>query len=413
MNHIRLKSLLTEALDQLFHATDLNRLLKILQNDAIKLTYADGSDIESKLNQGFPFYLSTSREKFGGYARRGGGISNAVVLVLDGRALERVQGIKMVPVDYWAGNNPNNDKDNETEERVLSQKQVLSNIKRYIIEIHIYCNTHHWEVSTNNDPERSYRFIVQQLIPTLKLTEAAKIPTYVYIGGDRNNIDQAYKQQRKSFAMSPTDAIKFFNRYVETSTEIHNFVKNANPKELEPYKEYTSSYEQSNLKELEYFMDMMVAPEEYVAMEYSNETKAAHDIVKYFTTYTNDLIPHFSSSIQNMRSKHPEIFTRIAKAIRAAGFTTLKGALVYTSEVLSALTQIKSIWGYQRDVMSVRLRYIENTDALASFNRNARDRIVELLSTEYRDTFELDEAALKKLADILKREYKRNNASTR
>jgi hypothetical protein len=254
---------------------------------------------------------------------------------------------------------------------------------------------------------------VQQLIPTLKLTEAAKIPTYVYIGGDRNNIDQAYKQQRKSFAMSPTDAIKFFNRYVETSTEIHNFVKNANPKELEPYKEYTSSYEQSNLKELEYFMDMMVAPEEYVAMEYSNETKAVHDIVKYFTNYTSDLIPHFSSSIQNMRSKHPEIFTRIAKAIRAAGFTTLKGALVYTSEVLSALTQIKSIWGYQRDVMSVRLRYIENTDALASFNRNARDRIVELLSTEYRDTFELDEAALKKLADILKREYKRNNASTR
>ena len=170
MDHIRLKSLLTEALDQLFHATDLNRLLKILQNDAIKLTYADGSDIESKLNQGFPFYLSTSREKFGGYARRGGGISNAVVLVLDGRALERVQGIKMVPVDYWAGNNPNNDKDNETEERVLSQKQALSNVKRYITEIHIYCNTHHWEVSTNNNPERSYRFIVQQLIPTLNLS---------------------------------------------------------------------------------------------------------------------------------------------------------------------------------------------------------------------------------------------------
>ena len=413
MTHIRLKSLLTEALDQLFHATDLNRLLKILQNDAIKLTYADGSDIESKLNQGFPFYLSTSREKFGGYARRGGGISNAVVLVLDGRALERVQGIKMVPVDYWAGNNPNNDKDNETEERVLSQKQVLSNVKRYITEIHIYCNTHHWEVSTNNDPARSYRFITQQLIPTLELTEIAKIPTYVYIGGDRNNIDQAYKQQRKSFAVSPTDAIKFFNRYVETSTEIHNFVKNAKPEELEPYKEYTSSYEQSNLKELEYFMDMMVAPEEYVAMEYSNETKAAYDIVKYFTTYTNDLIPHFSSSIQNMRSKHPEIFTRIAKAIRAAGFTTLKGALTYTSDILSALTHIKSIWGYKQDSLETRLRYIKNTDALSPFNYEAQDHIVKLLSTKYSDTFELDESALKQIANILKKEYQRNDVRRR
>ena len=406
MTYIRLKSLLTEALDQLFHATDLNRLLKILQNDAIKLTYADGSDIESKLNQGYPFYLSTSREKFGGYARRGGGISNAVVLVLDGRALERVQGVKMVPVDYWAGNNPNNDKENETEERVLSQKQVLSNVKRFITEIHIHCNKHHWEVSTNNDPARSYRFITQQLIPTLELTEIAKIPTYVYIGGVRDNIDQAYKQQRKSFAVSAPAAIKFFTEYMQTSDEIQAFVKNAKPEELEPYKEYTSSYEQDNMQEIEYFMDMMVAPEKYAALEYSKETKKAYDVVKYFTNYTSDLLPHFSSNIQNMRSKHPEIFSRLAKAIRAAGFTTLKDALVYTSDILSALTHIKSIWGYKQDSMEKRLKYIENTQALTDFKYGAYLRIEKVLKTEYADTFELDESALKKIADILKTEYK-------
>ncbi len=406
MTYIRLKSLLTEALDQLFHATDLNRLLKILQNDAIKLTYADGSDIESKLNQGYPFYLSTSREKFGGYARRGGGISNAVVLVLDGRALERVQGVKMVPVDYWAGNNPNNDKENETEERVLSQKQVLSNVKRFITEIHIHCNKHHWEVSTNNDPARSYRFITQQLIPTLELTEIAKIPTYVYIGGVRDNIDQAYKQQRKSFAVSAADATKFFAEYIQKSAEIHNFVKNAKPEELEPYKEYTSSYEQDNMQEIEYFMEMLSKPEKYAALEYSAENKKAHDVVKYFTNYTSDLLPHFSSNIQNMRSKHPEIFSRLAKAIRAAGFTTLKDALVYTSDILSALTHIKSIWGYKQDSMEKRLKYIENTQALTDFKYGAYLRIEKVLKTEYADTFELDESALKKIADILKTEYK-------
>lgn len=410
MNHIRLKSLLTEALDQLFHATDLNRLLKILQNDAIKLTYADGSDIESKLNQGFPFYLSTSREKFGGYARRGGGISNAVVLVLDGRALERVQGIKMAPVDYWAGNNPNNDKDNETEERVLSQKQVLSNVKRYITEIHIYCNKHHWEVSTNNDPARSYRFITQQLIPTLELTEIAKIPTYVYIGGARDNIDQAYKQQRKSFAVSAADATKFFAEYIQKSDEIQSFVKNAKPEELEPYKEYTSSYDQDNMQEIEYFMEMLSKPEKYAALEYSTENKKAHGVVKYFTNYITDLLPHFSSNIQNMRSKHPEIFSRLAKAIRAAGFTTLKDALVYTSDILSALTHIKSIWGYKQDSMEKRLKYIENTQALTDFKYVVYLRIEKVLKTEYGDTFELDEAALKKIADILKTEYKPNTA---
>lgn len=406
MTYIRLKSLLTEALDQLFHATDLNRLLKILQNDAIKLTYADGSDIESKLNQGYPFYLSTSREKFGGYARRGGGISNAVVLVLDGRALERVQGVKMVPVDYWAGNNPNNDKENETEERVLSQKQVLSNVKRFITEIHIHCNKHHWEVSTNNDPARSYRFIAQQLIPTLELTEIAKIPTYVYIGGARANIDQAYKQQRKSFAVSAPAAIKFFTEYMQTSDEIQAFVKNAKPEELEPYKEYTSSYEQDNMQEIECFMEMLSKPEKYAALEYSAENKKAHDVVKYFTNYTSDLLPHFSSNIQNMRSKHPEIFSRLAKAIRAAGFTTLKDALVYTSDILSALTHIKSIWGYKQDSMEKRLKYIENTQALTDFKYGAYLRIEKVLKTEYGDTFELDEVALKKIADILKTEYK-------
>lgn len=410
MTYIRLKSLLTESLDQLFHATDLNRLLKILQNDAIKLTYADGSDIESKLNQGYPFYLSTSREKFGGYARRGGGISNAVVLVLDGRALERVQGVKMVPVDYWAGNNPNNDKENETEERVLSQKQVLSNVKRFITEIHIHCNKHHWEVSTNNDPARSYRFITQKLIPTLELTEIAKIPTYVYIGGVRDNIDQAYKQQRKSFAVAAADATKFFAEYIQKSGEIQSFVKNAKPEELEPYKEYTSSYEQDNMNEIEYFMDMMVAPEKYAALEYSKETKKAYDVVKYFTNYTSDLLPHFSSNIQNMRSKHPEIFSRLAKAIRAAGFTTLKDALVYTSDILSALTHIKSIWGYKQDSMEKRLKYIENTQALTDFKYGAYLRIEKVLKTEYGDTFELDESALKKIADIIKTEYKPNTA---
>ena len=410
MNHIRLKSLLTEALDQLFHATDLNRLLKILQNDAIKLTYADGSDIESKLNQGYPFYLSTSREKFGGYARRGGGISNAVVLVLDGRALERVQGVKMVPVDYWAGNNPNNDKENETEERVLSQKQVLSNVKRFITEIHIHCNKHHWEVSTNNDPARSYRFITQQLIPTLELTEIAKIPTYVYIGGVRDNIDQAYKQQRKSFAVSAADATKFFAEYIQKSGEIQSFVKNAKPEELEPYKEYTSSYEQDNMQEIECFMEMLSKPEKYAALEYSKETKKAYDVVKYFTNYTSDLLPHFSSNIQNMRSKHPEIFSRLAKAIRSAGFTTLRGALIYISDILSALTHIKSIWGYKQDSMEKRLKYIENTQALTDFKYGAYLRIEKVLKTEYGDTFELDESALKKIADIIKTEYKPNTA---
>ena len=406
MNHIRLKSLLTEALDQLFHATDLDRLLKILQSDAIKLTYADASDIESKLNQGFPFYLSTSREKFGDYARRGGGISNSVVLVLDGRALERVQGIKMAPVDYWAGNNPANDKDNETEERVLSQKQVLSNVKRFISEIHIYCNMHHWNVVTNNDPARSYRFILQQLIPTLELTEATKIPTYVYIGGARANIDQAYKQQRKSFAVSAPAAIKFFTEYMQTSDEIQTFVKNAKPEELEPYKEYTSSYEQDNMQEIEYFMEMLVKPEKYAALEYNAETKKAYDVVKYFTNYTSDLLPHFGSSIQNMRRHHPEIFSRLAKAIRAAGFTTLKGALTYTADILSALTHIKSIWGYKRDSMEKRLKYIENTQALTDFKYGAYLRIEKVLKAEYADTFELDDVALKKIADILKTEYK-------
>lgn len=403
--HIKLSSLLTEALDHLFHATDINKLKKILDSDALKFTYADGSDIESKYNKEFPFYLSTSRERYGGYARRGGKIGSEVVLILNGKALERVRGIKMIDVDYWGAHKPDNRENNETEERVLSQNQAVNGLKKFVSEIHIYLEPRRWNADVSNDPKFAYRYINHQVIPTLEAAETSGLYTYIYIGGTKDNIDQAFRQQRKSYAISPRQAIEFLQKYEKSSDVIQHFVDHAEGDDLEPYKAYKSSYEERDLKNLETMTDIIIHPEKYAIIEYSTETKELHNLLSYFVSYRSDLVAHFGSTIHNMRDKHPEIFQTIARGIRKAGFTNLKSALLTTSDILIALKQMVSTWNSQRDDHETKVRYIRNSHTLEPFGGIAIGKeIVKLLDHKYRDK-NIDDAALQEIAKLLKQRH--------
>jgi len=55
MGIIRLKSLLTEALSELYHATDIWKLLNILKSNSLKLTFAGGSQADQQRKELFPF----------------------------------------------------------------------------------------------------------------------------------------------------------------------------------------------------------------------------------------------------------------------------------------------------------------------------------------------------------------------
>jgi len=132
-------SLLESVSPIVYHNTNLASAASILKNNKFRLSTSTKDDHELNGVKIRPFYLSTSRIKYGGYSRNRG----VVHLVLDGNKLN--QKYKGVPVDYFSitdNNNKRVDRDNilaydENEDRVLSYKQTIEPASKYIKEIHV------------------------------------------------------------------------------------------------------------------------------------------------------------------------------------------------------------------------------------------------------------------------------------
>ena len=124
-------------LQDLFHVTNESNLLQILKDDSLKLAFAGGTQADLNLNRGYSFFLSTMRQKYGNYARNigkeTGYIKYHVVIHLDGRAITAA-GFKVFPVDFW-GQGPEY---SEQEERIVSNKDELTPLKKFVKDIHVY-----------------------------------------------------------------------------------------------------------------------------------------------------------------------------------------------------------------------------------------------------------------------------------
>lgn len=121
-----------------FHNTSLRNLFDIVKSDRFYLTTNLGTSSD-QLSSKF-YYLSVSRIKFGGYARSMS--ENGLVnIVLDGKKLN--QRYKGGPVDYWgqelrsAGTSAQKLRNDENEERVLSDDPVITSALNYILSIHV------------------------------------------------------------------------------------------------------------------------------------------------------------------------------------------------------------------------------------------------------------------------------------
>jgi hypothetical protein len=132
------------ASDILYHFTYMNNLFNILKNNELSLTAAIGSKSDYNINKNKFYYLSTTRSKSSGYKK------GDVKIVLDGRKIK--QNNKITPVDYWQWSKNRNDYDSESayssaltsleqEDRIVSDKPIIENAIKYIIEIHILINT--------------------------------------------------------------------------------------------------------------------------------------------------------------------------------------------------------------------------------------------------------------------------------
>jgi len=120
--------LLQEGLGPLYHATNVQALVAILNEDVLELGYSRG-DSETIISRGYPFFASFSRtlqNRFRQYT--------SATIVVDGDALRA--RYKIVPVDYWQAGPAGS----ESEERLLSKEPEIRGFKKYILSMHVFYN---------------------------------------------------------------------------------------------------------------------------------------------------------------------------------------------------------------------------------------------------------------------------------
>lgn len=122
---MRAKEFITESLSRIvYHYTGLHAAAKILASGKFQLSSNLGS-IEQKLSlKGYPYFLSTTRTKTGGYHNYVG--SSAVLFELDGNYYNQTYPSR--PIDYWE-NRPHDKaygRKHEAEDRLFSKEPSIS-----------------------------------------------------------------------------------------------------------------------------------------------------------------------------------------------------------------------------------------------------------------------------------------------
>lgn len=158
-----------------YHYTRAFYAKKILASGEFQLSSTLGSVEEQYAPKGYPYFLSTTRSRRGGYHDTIG--SDAVLFVLDGTWYSR--HYKAAPVDYWQNRDPlkSHHRPHEAEDRIFSKEPSMS--IQGVKEIHIY-------VSPKAE-EKTKAWARQDLI----LAKQRGIKTYFYTN------EQAWRNQDK------------------------------------------------------------------------------------------------------------------------------------------------------------------------------------------------------------------------
>ena len=125
----------------LYHFTNIDRLINILENNEMYLTPTISSSNEKKMSKDKFYFLSLTRTKSTshGYGTKFKN-PNSVRIKFDGSKL--TSKYKIVPIDYWQyPKTPDLMKSNigdEMEDRLVSNKDAIPNITNYIISIDIF-----------------------------------------------------------------------------------------------------------------------------------------------------------------------------------------------------------------------------------------------------------------------------------
>lgn len=163
---MRAHELLNERLSSLvYHYTPLAPAKNILSSGNFELSSSLGSVEQQYQPKGYPYFLSTTRTKRGGYHANNPG-NSGVLFVLNGDWYNR--HYKSAPIDYWQERGSlSPGRSSEAEDRVFSKEPTMS--IGGVTEVHVYVN-----------PEKVTDTIKARARQVIILAKKRGLPTYFY-----------------------------------------------------------------------------------------------------------------------------------------------------------------------------------------------------------------------------------------
>lgn len=163
---MRAKELLNERVSSIvYHYAPVPAAKNILSTGDFELSSSLGSVEQQYQPKGYPYFLSTTRTRRGGYHTNALG-SSGVLFVLDGNWYNR--HYKSAPLDYWQERGkPLPGRSSEAEDRIFSKEPKMS--ADGITQVHVYLN-----------PEKATDNIKAKARQVLLLAKKLNIPAYFY-----------------------------------------------------------------------------------------------------------------------------------------------------------------------------------------------------------------------------------------
>lgn len=178
---IKLKNILTEAIsDMVWHFTHPNVAAKIIDQNKFELTIGASADA-SKFAGKRPYFLSLTRQKWGGYGK-----NYKSRIQLDGRKLS--QKYKGGPLDYWQMSSPTGPLSDEFEDRLYSNEPSIPNAKNYIVKVDVLLRT---DTFQNN---------AEQVVSVIDACLKQNIPCFLYRDQKKFESDRGGEKVTKELA---------------------------------------------------------------------------------------------------------------------------------------------------------------------------------------------------------------------
>lgn len=163
---MRASELLNERVSSIvYHYTPLASAKNILSSGNFELSSSLGSIEQQYQPKGYPYFLSTTRTRRGGYHANNPG-NSGVLFVLNGDWYNR--HYKSAPIDYWQERgNLSPGRSSEAEDRIFSKEPAMS--IGGVTEIHVYVN-----------PEKVTDTIKARARQVIILAKKLGLPAYFY-----------------------------------------------------------------------------------------------------------------------------------------------------------------------------------------------------------------------------------------